>query len=70
MFAWCLYDWAITPFPTIVTTFVISNYFAKALAPDPTIGSAQWSYMVGVAGLLIAAVKAAKESESVAIRVP
>jgi UMF1 family MFS transporter len=54
VFAWCLYDWAITPFPTIVTTFVISNYFAKALAPDPTIGSAEWSYMVGLAGLLIA----------------
>lgn len=54
IFAWCLYDWAITPFPTIVSTFVISNYFAKALAPDPTIGSAQWSYMVAIAGLMIA----------------
>jgi UMF1 family MFS transporter len=52
--AWCLYDWAITPFPTIVSTFVISNYFAKALAPDPMIGSAQWSYMVAFAGITIA----------------
>jgi UMF1 family MFS transporter len=52
--AWCLYDWAITPFPTIVTTFVISNYFAKAIAPDPTIGSAQWSYMVALSGIAIA----------------
>jgi UMF1 family MFS transporter len=52
--AWCLYDWAITPFPTIVTTFVISNYYAKAIAPDPTIGSAQWSYMVALSGIAIA----------------
>lgn len=52
--AWCLYDWAITPFPTIVTTFVFSNYFAKAIAPDPTIGSARWSYMVAITGLIIA----------------
>jgi len=52
--AWCLYDWAITPYPTIVVTFVISNYFAKAIAPDPVIGSAEWSYMIAVAGLAIA----------------
>ncbi len=52
--AWCLYDWAITPFPVIVTTFVISNYFAKAIAPDPTIGSAEWSFMIALAGIVIA----------------
>jgi UMF1 family MFS transporter len=52
--AWCLYDWAITPFPVIVTTFVVSNYFAKAIAPDPTTGSAQWSFMIAIAGIAIA----------------
>ncbi len=52
--AWCLFDWAITPFPTLVTTFIISNYFAKAIAPDPTIGSARWSFMIAVAGVIIA----------------
>jgi UMF1 family MFS transporter len=52
--AWCLYDWALSPFPTIVSTFIISNYFAKAIAPDPTIGSAQWSFMIAIAGIVIA----------------
>jgi UMF1 family MFS transporter len=52
--AWCLYDWAITPFPVIVTTFVVSNYFAKAIAPDPTTGGAQWSFMIATAGIAIA----------------
>ncbi len=53
--SWCLYDWAITPFPVIVTTFVISNYFAKAIASDPTNGSAQWSFMIALTGIAIAA---------------
>ena len=52
--AWCLYDWAITPYPTIVSTFIISNYFAKAIAPDPTTGSADWSFMIAIAGITIA----------------
>jgi UMF1 family MFS transporter len=52
--AWCLYDWAITPFPTIVTTFIVSNYFAKAIAPDPVTGSAQWSFMIALSGIVIA----------------
>ena len=37
-----------------MTTFVISNYFAKAIAADPTTGSAQWSFMIAVAGIVIA----------------
>jgi UMF1 family MFS transporter len=52
--AWCLYDWSITPYPTVVSTFIISNYYAKAIAPDPTIGSANWSFMIAVAGIMIA----------------
>jgi UMF1 family MFS transporter len=54
VFAWCLYDWAVTPFPTIVVTFVISNYFAKAIAPDEVAGSAQWSFMIALSGIVIA----------------
>jgi UMF1 family MFS transporter len=54
IFGWCLYDWAISPFPTIVSTFIISNYYAKAIASDPTIGSAEWSFMIALAGIAIA----------------
>jgi UMF1 family MFS transporter len=38
----------------VVTTFIVSNYFAKAIALDPTVGSAQWSYMIAIAGLAVA----------------
>jgi len=53
-FAWCLYDWAISPYPTIVSTFIISNYFARAIVGDAVAGSAQWSFMVAIAGIVIA----------------
>jgi UMF1 family MFS transporter len=52
--AWCLYDWAISPYPTIVSTFIISNYFAQAIVGDRVAGSAQWSFMIAVAGFVIA----------------
>ena len=51
--AWCLFDWAIAPYPTLVTTFIFSTYFAQAIAPDPTLGSAAWSFMVALAGIAI-----------------
>jgi MFS transporter, UMF1 family len=54
IFGWCLYDWAISPYPTIVSTFIISNYYAHFIASDPTIGSAQWSFMIALAGIAIA----------------
>jgi UMF1 family MFS transporter len=53
-FGWCLYDWAISPYPTIVSTFIISKYFALYIVGDPIAGSAQWSFMVAIAGLVIA----------------
>jgi UMF1 family MFS transporter len=53
-FAWCLYDWAISPYPTIVSTFIISNYFAQAIVGDRVAGSAQWSFMIALAGMVIA----------------
>ena len=32
IFSWCLYDWANSAYPTIVTTFVFGAYFTKAVA--------------------------------------
>lgn len=52
--AWALYDWANSAFPTIVSTFVIATYFSQAVAPDPATGQAQWGWMQTAAGLTIA----------------
>ena len=52
--AWALYDWANSAFPTVVSTFVIAAYFTKGIAPDAATGQAQWGWMQTVAGITIA----------------
>jgi UMF1 family MFS transporter len=52
--AWALYDWANSAFPTVVSTFVIAAYFAQGIAQDPATGQAQWGWAQSAAGLAIA----------------
>jgi UMF1 family MFS transporter len=52
--AWCLYDWANSAFPTIVTTFVFATYFVQGVARDVETGTAQWSLAMSLAGLGVA----------------
>jgi UMF1 family MFS transporter len=51
--SWCLYDWANSAFPTIVTTFVFSVYFTRAVANNPVDGAVQWSHSVTAAALAV-----------------
>jgi UMF1 family MFS transporter len=53
-FAWCLYDWANSAFPTIIVTFVFSTYFVKSVAEDEITGAVQWGYAMSLSGLAIA----------------
>lgn len=52
--SWCMYDWANSAFNTVIGTFVFSVYFARAIYGDETAGSAQWGYVIGWAGLVVA----------------
>ncbi|MGG5886837.1 MFS transporter [Falsiroseomonas sp. HC035] len=52
--AWALYDWANSSFPTVVSTFVIAAYFVQGIAADPVSGQAQWGWMQSAAGLAVA----------------
>ncbi|WP_431282934.1 MFS transporter [Humitalea sp. 24SJ18S-53] len=52
--AWALYDWANSAFPTVVSTFVIAAYFSQGIAADPAAGQAQWGAMQTIAGLALA----------------
>lgn len=52
--AWCTYDWANSPFPAIVLTFVIPAYFADAVVGDAAVATTQWAVMTGIAALVIA----------------
>lgn len=52
--AWCLFDWANSPYTTLVVTFIYSAYFAQAFAPDVVTGTAWWSRAVAFAGVTVA----------------
>lgn len=51
---WCLFDWANSAFPAVITTFVFATYFTQGVAADPVTGTAQWGHALAVAGLIIA----------------
>lgn len=53
--AWALYDFASSPFTTLVVTFVYATYFERAIAPANT-GTEQWSLAVTVSALIVAIV--------------
>jgi UMF1 family MFS transporter len=52
--SWALYDWANSPFTTLVITFVFSTYFQQAVVKDAVVGQALWGYAVAASGLVIA----------------
>ena len=52
--AWCLFDWANSAFPTVISTFVFATYFTTAVAENETIGTAQWGYTMSIAAVVIA----------------
>ncbi len=52
--AWCLFDFANSSFPTVITTFVFAAYYIKAIAPTPEQGTTEWGYANAFGALLIA----------------
>jgi UMF1 family MFS transporter len=52
--SWCLYDWANSPYITLITTFVFSTYFTQAVAPTPDKGTAWWGWTMGGSAVVIA----------------
>ncbi|MFI4955154.1 MAG: MFS transporter [Gammaproteobacteria bacterium] len=52
--AWGSYDWGISAFPVIVTTFVIATYFTSEIAVNEIVGTHQWGNAMALAGIIIA----------------
>lgn len=52
--SWALYDFANSPFTTLVVTFVYATYFTQVIAPDPITGTALWSRAVAITALIVA----------------
>lgn len=54
IWGWCLYDWASSTFPTLISTFVFATYFTKAVAETPAEGTALWGYATSFAAISVA----------------
>jgi UMF1 family MFS transporter len=52
--AWALYDWANSPFTTLIITFVFPAYFGRAVAGNEVEGQVLWGYGISLSGLVIA----------------
>lgn len=52
--SWALYDWATSPFFSVIITFVFAAYFTKAVAADPVTGTAVWGWTMTGSAILIA----------------
>ena len=54
IWSWALFDFANSPFTTLVVTFLYSQYFVRAIAPDPIRGTLLWSRGVTITALVVA----------------
>lgn len=54
IFSWCMYDFANSPFTTLIVTFIYSTYFTKAIAENEIIGTAWWSRGVTISAIMVA----------------
>ena len=53
-FSWALYDWANSPYSTLVITFVFPAYLQSAVWSDPVSGQSAWGYAIAGSGIAIA----------------
>ena len=54
IWSWALYDFANSPFTTLVITFIYSQYFVRAIASDPIRGTLLWSRGVTLTAIVVA----------------
>ena len=59
IWSWALYDFANSPFTTLIVTFVYATYFTEAIASDSVTGTALWSRGITITALIVAAVSPA-----------
>jgi MFS transporter, UMF1 family len=52
--AYCLYDWANSPFATVIITFIFSAYFEREIVGDAEKASILWGWSISISALLVA----------------
>ena len=48
-----LFDWANSPYSTIIITFIFSSYFVNAIAENQVVGTSLWGWTIALSGILI-----------------
>jgi len=55
IWSWALYDFANSPFTTLVVTFIYPVFFAQVIVGDEILGTTLWSRAVTITALVVAA---------------
>lgn len=54
VWSWALYDFANSPFTTLVITFVYATFFTQAIAADPIRGTTLWGRGITITAIVVA----------------
>ena len=50
--SWCLFDFGISSYPTLILTFFYGAFYAKTISSDPNVGTSLWGFALSVASIL------------------
>tara|TARA_B100000963_G_C22622401_1_gene670622 strand:- start:447 stop:1673 length:1227 start_codon:yes stop_codon:yes gene_type:complete len=50
--SWCLFDFGISSYPTLILTFFYGAFYAKEIANDPNLGASFWGYALSSASII------------------
>jgi len=52
IFSWCLFDFGISSYPTLILTFFYGAFYAKKIASNPNVGTSNWAFAISAASIL------------------
>ena len=50
--SWCLFDFGISSYPTLILTFFYGAFYAKTVSSDPNVGTSLWGFALSAASIL------------------
>ena len=49
---WCLFDFGISSYPTLIITFIYGAFYAKQIAISPEIGTSNWGFAISLGSVI------------------
>ncbi len=50
--SWCLFDFGISSYPTLILTFFYGAFYAKTISTDPNMGTSLWGFALSTASIV------------------